>query len=58
MHYLTVGQGVRVRAVSVQCFGIEVGVHVKVQVQAKAQSMFSIGHHVMCDGWRFSSTNS
>jgi hypothetical protein len=55
---LTGGQRVRVRAVSAHCLGIEVRVNVKVKGKAKALSMFSIRHHVMCDEWRFSSTNS
>ena len=56
MQSLTVGQGVRVRAVNVHCLGVEVRVNIKVKV--KAQSMFSIRHHAMCDEWRFSSMNS
>ena len=51
MQCLTGGQGVRVRAVSVR-------VNVKVKIKAKALSIFSTRRHVMCDEWRFSSTNS
>lgn len=58
MQCLTGGQGVRVRAVSFHCLGMEVRVNVKVKVKAKALSVFSIRHHVMCDEWSFSSTNS
>lgn len=48
MQCLTVGQGVSVRVVRVHCLGMEVGVNVKFKVKAKALSMFSIRHHVMC----------
>ena len=46
------------RAVSVHCLGMEVRVHVKVKVKAKTLSIFSIRHHMMCDEWKFRSTNS
>jgi len=48
MQCLTGGQGVRVREVSVHCLGMDVRVNVKFKVKAKALSMFSIRHHVMC----------
>jgi len=58
MQCLTGGQGVRVRAVSVHSLDTEVKVNVKVTIRAKALSICSVRHHVMCDEWRFSCRNS